>query len=81
MSIKISPTSSVCIYRMTFWGSVPGNGTEALVLVAQQIIAYFCINPYLLSLVDWRNYMKVRFMIIFFDKPFICLMRKWMFRR
>lgn len=46
------------LFLMTFWGSEPGNGTEALVLVAQQIIAYFCINPYLLSLVDWRNYMK-----------------------
>lgn len=32
-------------------------GSEALVLVAIQIIAYFCINPYLLALVDWRNFM------------------------
>lgn len=46
------------LFLLTFWDSEPGNGTEALILVAQQIIAYFCINPYLLSLVDWRNYMK-----------------------
>jgi hypothetical protein len=32
-------------------------GSEALVLVSIQIIAYFCINPYLLSLVDWHNFM------------------------
>ena len=29
-----------------------------LVVVAIQIISYFCINPYLAALVDWRNYMR-----------------------
>ena len=33
------------------------QGSEALVLVAVQIVSFFCINPYLLSLVDWRNFM------------------------
>jgi len=45
------------LYLLTFWDSRPGNGNEALILVASQIVGYFCVNPYLLSLVDWRIYM------------------------
>jgi hypothetical protein len=37
----------------TFWDSASGSG--ALVIVAASMIAFFCLNPYLLSLVDWRN--------------------------
>jgi hypothetical protein len=40
---------------MTFWDSARGSGP--LVIVAASIIAFFCLNPYLLSLVDWRNFM------------------------
>jgi hypothetical protein len=39
----------------SYWNSQPGS--EALVLVAIQIISYFCLNPYLIALCDWRNYM------------------------
>lgn len=42
------------IFLLSYWNSK--EGSEALVLVAIQIIAYFCLNPYLLSLVDWRNF-------------------------
>ena len=39
----------------TFWDSARTSGP--LVIVAASIIAFFCLNPYLLSLVDWRNFM------------------------
>jgi len=45
------------LYLLTFWDSTPGNGNEALIMVANQILSYFYGNPYLLSLVDWRIYM------------------------
>jgi len=45
------------LFLLSFWDSTPGNGNEALILVASQIVGYFCVNPYLLSLVDWRIYM------------------------
>mmetsp|Transcript_9312 Transcript_9312/g.25753 ORF Transcript_9312/g.25753 Transcript_9312/m.25753 type:complete len:485 (-) Transcript_9312:125-1579(-) len=41
------------LFIATFWDS--SEDSAALVLVAGGIIAYFCANPYLLSLVDWRN--------------------------
>merc|ERR1711865_812924 len=31
------------------------KGQEALVLVGLQIVAFFAINPFLISLADWRN--------------------------
>ena len=40
----------------TFWNSDDSSG--ALVLIAANIIAFFAINPWLLSFVDWRNYMS-----------------------
>ena len=40
---------------LSFWDSQ--QGSEALVLVGVQIVAFFCINPYLISLADWRTYM------------------------
>ena len=52
------------LYLLTFWDSTPGNGNEALIMVANQILSYFYGNPYLLSLVDWRIYMLVRKNII-----------------
>jgi len=45
------------LFLLTFWGSEAGGSNEAMILIAAQIIAYFCINPYLLALVDWRIYM------------------------
>merc|ERR1712166_1320472 len=38
---------------MSFWDSKAGQ--EALVLVGLQIVAFFAINPFLISLADWRN--------------------------
>jgi len=46
---------AMSMFVLSYWDSKPGS--EALVIVALQIIAYFCINPYLLQLVDWKNYM------------------------
>ena len=46
---------ALSLFLLSYWNSKPGS--EALVLVAIQIISYFCINPYLISLTDWRNYM------------------------
>jgi len=46
---------SFFLFLLTFWNSNENSG--ALVLVAGNIIVFFAINPYLLSLVDWRNYM------------------------
>lgn len=44
------------MFLATFWDSMEGSG--ALVIVAASIIAYFCLNPYLLALPDWRNFMR-----------------------
>ena len=43
------------LFLASFWDS--DEDSAVLVLVAGSIIAYFCINPYLLALVDWRNFM------------------------
>jgi len=54
----IAMFSIICfaLFVATFWDS--STDQAALVLVAGGIIAYFCVNPYLLSLVDWRNAME-----------------------
>jgi hypothetical protein len=44
------------LFLLTFWNS--GREFGALVIVAASIIAYFCVNPYLLALADWRTYMR-----------------------
>ncbi|CAB9514741.1 expressed unknown protein [Seminavis robusta] len=46
---------SFLMFLLTFWDSK--DESAALVLVGAGIIAFFTINPYLLSLVDWRNFM------------------------
>jgi hypothetical protein len=43
------------LFLVSFWDSADDSGP--LVIVAANIIAFFCLNPYLLSLVDWRNFM------------------------
>jgi len=45
-----------CLCLATFWGSEPGS--IALILVAGDIISFYSLQPYLLSLVDWRNYVS-----------------------
>lgn len=44
------------LFLATFWNSSEGSGP--LVIVAASIIAFFSINPWLLALVDWRNFMS-----------------------
>lgn len=56
MGIAIFTTFANALFLATFWDS--DEEFAALVLVAGGIIAYFCVNPYLLSLVDWRNFMQ-----------------------
>jgi len=46
---------SMGIFTLSFWDSKPG--TEALMITGNLIVAYFCLNPYLLALTDWRVYM------------------------
>jgi hypothetical protein len=43
-------------FLVSFWDSSPDAG--ALVIVAASIIAFFCLNPYLLALVDWRDFVS-----------------------
>jgi len=56
LGIGIFTTFSFSLFIATFWDSQ--EESQALVLVAGGIIAFFCINPYLLSLVEWRNAMS-----------------------
>lgn len=44
---------AMAFFLISYWDSSPAS--EALVLVALQIIAFFAINPFLISLTDWRN--------------------------
>lgn len=44
---------SMVLFLVSYWDSKPGS--EALVLVAIQIISFFAINPFLILLTDWRN--------------------------
>merc|ERR1711865_894485 len=44
---------AMILFLMSFWDSKAGQ--EALVLVGLQIVAFFAINPFLISLADWRN--------------------------
>ena len=52
-SIGVVSTIFVAFFLASFWDSDPSQ--RALVLVAGDILAFFCVNPYLLTLVDWRN--------------------------
>ena len=53
--IGIAMFSIFCfgLFLLTFWDS--SEDQASLVLVAGSLIAFFCVNPYLLSLVEWRN--------------------------
>jgi hypothetical protein len=44
------------LFLASFWDSSESQGP--LIIVAASIIAFFCLNPYLLALVDWRNFMS-----------------------
>jgi hypothetical protein len=55
MGIGIFTAFSFLLFLATFWDS--DSGYAALIVVAASIVAFFCINPYLLALTDWRNAM------------------------
>jgi hypothetical protein len=44
------------LFLATFWNSDPSQG--ALIYVASSMVAFFSLNPYLLTLADWRNFMS-----------------------
>jgi hypothetical protein len=44
------------LFLVSFWDTDPDNA--ALAIVAASIIAFFCLNPYLLALADWRNFVS-----------------------
>ena len=44
------------MFLLTFWNSK--TDSASLILIAGEILSYFGLNPYLLSAIDWRNYMK-----------------------
>ena len=56
VGIAIFSIFCYALFLATFWNS--DESSQALVLVASGIISYFCLNPYLLSLVEWRNAMN-----------------------
>ena len=43
------------LFLLSYWDAEPD--TASLVFVAGALISFFAINPYLLSLPDWRNFM------------------------
>jgi len=53
--IVIFTLVAFALFVVTFWNSSSENA--ALVLIAGGILCYFCISPYLFSLIDWRNCM------------------------
>jgi hypothetical protein len=54
--IAVFTTFSYCLFLLTFWDSDENNASS--VVIAGSIVAYFCIQPYVLALVDWRNAMS-----------------------
>jgi len=56
MGVAAFTVVAFSLFLATFWDSAEGSGP--LIIVAGSIIAFFSLNPYLLSLVDWRNYMS-----------------------
>jgi len=56
MTIGVSTLIFFSLFIATYWDSQPG--TEALVWIGGGILTYFAIQPYILSLTDWRNINK-----------------------
>lgn len=55
MSIGVFTTIAFALFLITFISS--SVESASLVMVASSLIAFFCVNPYLLALVDWRIFM------------------------
>jgi hypothetical protein len=49
-------TFAFALFLASFWNSKTENA--GLLVVAASIIAFYCINPYLLTLTEWRNFMS-----------------------
>lgn len=56
MGIGIFTAFCFALLIATFWDS--SRDSAPLVLIAASIIAFFSLNPYLLALVDWRNFVS-----------------------
>ena len=44
------------LFLATFWNSAPTQ--TSLIYTASSMVAFFCLNPYLLTLADWRTFMN-----------------------
>jgi len=55
LAIVIFTVFSFGLFTVTFWNSASENA--ALVLIGGGLVAFFCVNPYYLALVEWRNAM------------------------
>ena len=55
IGIAVFTCFAFSLFLLTFWDS--GEDSQALILIAGSLVSYFCVNPYLLSLVEWRNAM------------------------
>jgi hypothetical protein len=56
LGVAAFTTVAFGLFLASFWDSDPD--LAALVIVAGSIIAFFCLNPYLLALADWRNFVS-----------------------
>jgi hypothetical protein len=56
MGVAVFSVLAFSFFLATFWGSNPD--AAATLMVAALMIAYMCVNPYLLSLPDWRVHMR-----------------------
>jgi ABC-type lipoprotein export system ATPase subunit len=56
LGIAVFTIFAFSLFLLTFWDSDEDN--DASIVIAGSLVAYFCINPYLLALVDWRNAMS-----------------------
>ena len=55
MSIAVFTCFASSLFLLAFWDS--SEDSQALILIAGSLVSYFCVKPYLLSLVEWRNAM------------------------
>jgi hypothetical protein len=55
LGIAVFTMVTCALFLATFWDSSSEQG--GLIIVAASLIAFFCVNPYLLQLTDWRNFM------------------------
>lgn len=54
-AVSVFTIVSFGLFLLSFWNS--NEAIAALIIVGASMIAFFCIYPYLIALVDWRNAM------------------------